>query len=401
VVFFALAYASALAGAEERYVMPVAPLLIVAFVAAVQRREVGLVSGLAAVGLVARAIAIQPPITDPSPYQFFASAGQQSFSRLIVQRGSVELPVGGHHVLLLVTFVCLVLLGVLALVRHGWQRRVVAVAAIALPLVWGTIAGAYVTRKFVDEAGLPTVTWQQRTFVDQVAGDRFVGALEYDPTFAGRMQPFWREITAFNRQIQETVGYGYKGTLVCCGFDVRVARLWPDKETGRVTTTGRIPRLLTWIQRYAPFGMDADVVGGESYLPIPAQVLRLNGTPRLAFSIRGATITGDVSQGRSVRFRVFAPAHRMPAQCLVVRLAAAEGYVGTPPRRYELRWPHGVRRGSLTTAYATIPIPVGEIAPGTYEDVRLVVRSSEHLKPAQPIATLGPTDRLSCASTAP
>jgi hypothetical protein len=302
-------------------------------------------------------------------------------------------------VMLLVTIVCLAFLALLAIVRRGRLGRAVAVAAIAIPVAWGTVAGAYVTRKFVDGAGLPTVTWEQRTFVDQVAGDEFVGALEYDPTFAGAMTPFWREVISFNRQVQETVAYGFKGTLVCCGFDIRVARLWGNLDTGRVYTNGRIPRLLVWLQRYAPWGLDADVVGGESYLPTPAQVLRIDGRPRLAFSIQGASKIGEVFAERPVRLRVFAPTR--PAQrCLVVRLAAAEGYTGKPARRYELRWPGGSRRGDLTTAYDTIVLPLPAIAPGGHVDVRLAVRSSERLGSA-PIANLASTDRVSCPTSTP
>ena len=401
VAFFALVYASALAGAEERYVAPAAPILIVAFVAAVQRREVGLVSSLVAVVVVARAIAIQAPITDPSPYQFFVSAGQQSFSRLIVQRGSVDLPVGGHHVVLLVTIACLAVAAALALTKGRRAGRWVAVTAILIPLTWSVTAGAYNTRKFVDGAGLTTVTWKQRAFVDQIAGDRFVGGLEYDPTFAGQMQPFWREIMAFNRQLQETVGYGYQGTLVCCGNDVRVARIWGDRDSGHIRTTGRIPQLLVWLPRFAPFGLDADVIGGETYLPMPAQVLRLNGAPRMSYSVRGATKTGDVMQGRPVRFRVFTPVRRAQTTCLVVRMAAASGSAGKPPRRYAMRWAGGSRDGALTAEVEAITIPLPGIATRPYEDVRLVVRSSERLDRDQPVAVIATTDRVSCPTGTP
>jgi hypothetical protein len=399
--FFALAYASSLAGAEERYVAPAAPLLIVAFVAAVQRREVGLVSSVVAVALVARAIAVAPPVLDPGPYGFFTAAGQQSFTRLVLGRASVDLPVGGHHVLLLVTLGCLALALALALMRPGRPRQVMGAAVVAIPLVWSAVAGTYVTKKFVDGAGMPEVTWEQRAFVDQLVGDRFVGALEFDPTFGGQLQPIWREITGFNRQIQETVGYGYQGTLVCCGFDIRVARVWGDLDTGRVRTVGRIPQYMVWIPHYAPYGLDAEIVGGESYLPYPAQVLRLNGKPRVSYSVRGATPTGDIAQGRNVRFRVFASARRAPTRCLAVAIAAAQGYVGTPPRRYEFRWGGRMRRGKLITAYNTIMLPIRPKASAPYEDVHLVVRSREHLTAAQPIATLGAIDVVSCPSTAP
>jgi hypothetical protein len=400
--FIALAYASALAGPEERYVAPVAPLLIVAFVAAIERREVGLLSSGVAVVLIARAIALQPPVIDPGPYGFFTAAGQQSFTRLILGHASLWLPFGGHHVLLVVTLICLALVAALAFANRGRAGRALVSAAVVLPFAWCAVAGAYITKKFVDGAGMPTISWKQRAFVDQLVGDRYVGALEYDPTFAGQMQPIWREITGFNRQIQQTVGYGVSGTLVCCGFDIRVSRVWGHLDDGTVHTTGRIPRYLVWIQRYAPYGLDAEVIGGESYLPFPAEVLRLNGLPpRLSYSVRGASITGDLFQHRPARLRVFrSRARPTTPQCLIVRLAAAQGYVGTPPRRYEFSWAGHTRRGKLTTAYDTFVLPIARTAVGDREDIRLAITSSEHLPPSQPIATLGAIDRGDCATGA-
>jgi hypothetical protein len=400
VTFFALVYASALAGAEERYVAPVVPLLLVAFVAAVQRRQVGLVTGLIAVAVVTRAVAVQPPVFDQGPYSFFASAGQQSFTRLILERGSVDLPIGGHHVMLIASLAFMLAVVLLAVFRRGPLGRAVVIAALALPLAWSTVAGAYVTRKFVDGAGLPTVTWKQRAFVDQIAGDAYVGALEYDPQFTATMQPFWREITAFNRQVQVTVAYGFQGTLGCCGFDMRVARLWTNLDNGHVYTNGRIPRLLVWLERFAPWGLDADIVGGESYLPRPAQVLRINGHPHAAFTIKGATPTGEVRKDHTIRFRVFAPTHSAQ-RCLVVRIAASEGYVGKPPRRYRFTWRGGSRRGNLTTAFDTLVLPLPVIPLRGHLDVGLRVTSSEKLGPKVAVANLASTDRVDCPSSAP
>lgn len=300
--FFVLSYAALTQAPEERYIAGLAPMVGVAFVAALWRREAPLllvgVLGL----LMARAFALgAPTITDPYGYQRFPAATWMH--RVIVGRAQLELPFIGHHGATVVGLGLAAAAVVIVAIRRS--QLLLGVAAVACAAV-GLAGGIWAMKKFVDAAGRPDLTSAQVTFIDRAARHSSVGMVDFEPEPipGGQFYAVWRDVQIFNPQVKTRVDFGTNAELGCCGRLRRVI-LHVDPRTGRISSDRPLPDLLATINVLTPYGLRLKQIAVSDYLPSLVSVGRL--TSRfVSYAVVAGDLAGHLSN-RPIVMRVYRP----------------------------------------------------------------------------------------------
>lgn len=167
--FLAFTYVAATQGAEERYIAPLAPVMLLMAMVAVMRRAVHPLLVFVAGVVVARAIAVTGTGADIGPYGFFAAPAQSFFRRVVLGKASLIGPLPDHHLLtavLVIAIAAAVLAAVLTRVRPAF-----AYGASALVVGgFGLAGGVYSMSKFVNQAGYPNLTFAQQAWIDRAVG---------------------------------------------------------------------------------------------------------------------------------------------------------------------------------------------------------------------------------------
>lgn len=252
--FLAFAYVAATQGAEERYIAPLAPVLLLMAMVAIARRAVGPVLVLLAGVVVARAISVSGLGGDIGPYGYFAQPAQSFFRRVAVGKASLIGPVPDQHVLTTVLVVAVA--AAVAVVVLARLRPAPAYAAAAAAIGgFGLVGGVYAMRQFSKLAGYPNLSFEQQAWIDRAVG---TGAdVELAPQ---GLEGVTAELTAFNR----TLGSPYRPQR---------ATLTVDAATGALRGAPRY--LVTQDGVLQTIGVGGEQVAASNYLPVQARLIRV------------------------------------------------------------------------------------------------------------------------------
>ena len=167
--FVAFAYVAATQGAEERYIAPLAPVLILLAMVALARRAVGpllvLVAGSSWRGRSASrasASTSAPTATSRRPRRRSSAAWCSARSRSIG-------PVPDAHELTTVLVIA-VAAAVLAAVAARWRTDLAFGATAAVIAGFGLVAGVYSMNQFMKLAGYPALSFEQQAWIDRAVG---------------------------------------------------------------------------------------------------------------------------------------------------------------------------------------------------------------------------------------
>jgi hypothetical protein len=250
--FVAFAYVAATQGAEERYIAPLAPVLILLAMVALARRAVGPLLVLLAGIVVARAITVTGVGSDIGPYGYFAQAAQSFYRRIVVGKASLIGPVPDAHVVTTVMVVA-VAVAVAAVVAARWRPNIAFAATAGVVAVFGLVAGVYSMNQFSKQAGLPTLSFEQQAWIDHAVG---TGA---DVQLAPQgLEGVAAELLAFNRSL--------------LSHQPLRAELSVDPATGDLRGAPRY--LATQDGVLQTIGVGGTQVAQSTYLPVQARLIR-------------------------------------------------------------------------------------------------------------------------------
>jgi hypothetical protein len=203
---------------------------------------------------------------------------------------------------------------------------VVVTAVVAACAVIGLIGGNWAMKKLVNGAGRPDLTSAQVTWLDRAAGNTKVGLIDFepDPVAGGQFSAVWRDVEIFNPQVDARIDYGSNAALTCCGYGLRPIRLRVDPQTGRISSSSPLPKLLASINAVSPYGLPWQEIAASDYLPSRVSLGRLT-SPYARFAVVSGDPGGHLSE-KPIVLRVFRPG---PDTC---------GYFTTdPPNALALR----------------------------------------------------------------
>jgi hypothetical protein len=281
------------AAAEERYLMLVAPLLLLPGIVAIARGELpAWAVGLSALAVTVLVALVAWPYTEDQS-RMLTDPVQAIWSRLVVRRapglgGEAEI---GAAILIVVA-------GALAVAATVVRRRVVLVP-LALALVVGAAQltqTTYIVHKrtalTAGKGGLADRTWID----DRV--DEDVAILATGIGNGADYAPIWRDTTLWNRRVElliSTATLTQQIPRYGRATEVRV-----DPRSGRlVPIDGR--RLPTWLVQPTGFrdlGLVGRRVATSRYLPL--ELTRIEGQPRAAWMWEGTEPDGFLSTNRRV-----------------------------------------------------------------------------------------------------
>jgi len=365
---FALAGAGALllvlyglnpAGYDERYVVYLAPLVLLPAAVALSRREVPrLGTAVTALG-IGLLLARVPWRADQGEIGFFSFPAEYVWVRALGLRFDRYLP-GDEGVVLAVAPWVVAAAGVtLALLARRARGRgpawgeVAVVALVALACVAQT---QYALAKHVNGAGarlgpgLAQRGWVERALPPDVPAAIFAVGLGNRPEFI----PLWREVQFYNGRIDRLAELGEPRIPAPIG-DALLAPFAVDAETGRLVgaDVARLPRHLVVSSEWADVGVQGRLVARAGYLA--AELRELTGPPSVRYLVRGATGDGYQPAGEPVAVRLF-----RGRRCAALDLASPGG------GDYELR------RGEEQVAS-------GRLEPGAQGRVIVPLRGGERV----------------------
>jgi hypothetical protein len=313
--FLAFAYVAATQGAEERYIAPLAPVLLLMAMVAVARRTVGPVLVLVAGVVVARAIAVSGTGVDIGPYGYFAQPAQSFFRRVVVGKASLFGPVPDEHVLTTVLVIA-VAAAVVAVVLARVRPAPAYAAMAAVVGGFGLVGGVYAMNQFEKQAGYPNLSFSQQAWVDRAVG---TGA---DVKLAPQgLEGVTNELAAFNRSLGDP-------------YRPRRATLTVDPTTGELRGAPRY--LVTQDGVLQTIGVGGAQIAESTYLPVQARLIRV-----------ARRALWQLTSPRSVH--VFAA---NGTDCLTATLAQPAGT--TARQRFEFGPVRGVLAGSPLTVVAPV-----------------------------------------------
>jgi hypothetical protein len=321
----AFLYAYALSYDEERYALPLLPLLAVAFGRAAFSAGVGWVAALAGAVVVGRLVATAPALGDLQARLYLFAPGQGFFDRVLGGRLAEQVPgLGGHTAL--VAFV-VAAAGAVALALRGRLRGpwpAVVVGVVLAVLAAHQIAGAsWAMRKNSTEATGAGQSFAQQAFVDEVVRgpDESVPLLANNPTGDPLLGVAFEQLAFFNRRVDrggrvQLVGVGSSPCCVPGGLIVRI-----DPATGRGRAEGGSPPE-RYVARtgFRDVALVTDVIATTPSFPLALEHPRL---PLQAAYAIGDTVQGGWgAPGRPTPIRVYAWPGRPAAACLTGMVVA-------------------------------------------------------------------------------
>lgn len=359
---------------EERYVAVLAGLPVVAFGAAVFRREAWPLGTLVIGLLAARAIATFAPFT--AVYEGYVSyqvaPARLFFQQVGIGRATVLLPGGDTNVVLFATLM-MVLAGLVVavlcaprVVRRlpalAPRRTLVGVAAVVPVLVLGAMSAFWVLDKYRD--GIPTTSYERMAWIEEATDGR--------PAF------MWANLTPETRE-----GRIYTGLLAIHFNNPACCNLWINGLQDILLEDGRLPpaphrdpppEYLVTYAGFQPLAFETRVVARSQLYGADMRVERFLELPaRAAVRVEGAGPGGELPAGTPVDLRLFSVA-RQPGRCVSVELVAP------PEARRALRY--RIKAGRRVLA--------GRLAPGRTRTVQVPVRGAEQISFLAPDAAPRP-----------
>ena len=355
---------------EERYVAVFAALPVIAFCAALYRREAWPLGTLLVGLLAARAIATLGPFVvnaeGYAPYQI--GPARRFFEEALVGRATAILPGADTNVVLVVTLT--IVLGAVAaaflaspsaarLPRTGARQTTVATAASAGVLLFGLVGLAWTVDRYRETLPQPRAI-DPMTWVDQETGG--------GRTFT------WSHFGDETRAVNLFLGLQtvYFNTSACC-------QVWLNDVQNLLGRDGELPGGATpYIVRpagYVPLAFDTSPVARRQFGATALRLDRFDGPPKAALRVRGAAPTGALpaagqaalglfsmarGAGRCVSVEMIAPVDRAGAYRLTAGSASRMGRLRPFERRVERVRTTGL--DAIKIRRRSGPVSIGEIA---------------------------------------
>jgi hypothetical protein len=321
--FLVVLFSTVYAAPEERYLMLVAPCLLLPGVVAIARRDVPwwgvAISGLLAVVLVAR---VQWPF-QADQAGFLTDPAEAFWSRVVVGNAGwlPGSPRTGAAILALLAVAALV-----ALWRVSGRRAalvpLVLVAAVGVAQVVQT---GYVLTKRVEMASGPgdAADW---AWVDERVGDAVVGIQAQAIGNTGDYVNVWRELTFWNRQAEKIVTTGTLGLQIPRYGEAFEAKL--DRRTGALVAPEgeRIPRYMLVPTQYRQLGLRGREVARSTYLPVA--LVALEGAPHVTYEWVGPDDDGWLPARTDATLRIMRAEGSSGPRCATIGLIAPPGSEG-------------------------------------------------------------------------
>lgn len=317
------------AGPDERYMMYLAPPLIVAAAVALGRREIGPRSlGLAASGVVIL-FAFVTWNGQQSGYGYFVSGAEAFHARILLLGIGNRLPdlhVSYDLLLGVAILAACALLGFVLWRPERYRRQALVVGVV---LVGGlgamqVVQALYVTKHFALETRYGPVSLDDRSWVDRSVGGRDGVAFFASRTGADwDFSDTWREAAFWNMTI--TKMFITIQTPQLSSYGRSVSGLSIDPADGRLKGTPALPRnVLEWqITPVSP--LVGDVIARQDYLPMALK--RISQPARVAWLVTGNDDAGWTVGTSTTTIRVYKDA---PGPgCLNVTVLGPPGLPGT------------------------------------------------------------------------
>jgi hypothetical protein len=366
---------------EERYVAPLLALPMIAFGAALFRRDAWPLGTLLVGLLGARLLAVHGDPLQSGAFSFFLAPARLVFTQVMVPRTDLALPGTAQYVpeILGVALALVALAVAVAFARSGRAARrlpllarhhgALAAAATVPVLVFGAVAGAYVIRSY-RPATLPDKTFERMSWIERAAGGE--QTLLWNHPFRG----------AGSARVFPALLAQYHNANGCCDLFLAdlPALLAPD---GALPDRFGEPRYLARFVDYHPLAFEStEVARSTEYGPDAMRVERLEAGARASLRVEGVGLDGVVAPGGAAGLEPLPAALEGPRRCADVLLGSApdaraavpfrarmggrtvSGRVvpGRPPRRITLPI-DGERPGRVSVpAGADGPVWLGEIA---------------------------------------
>ena len=313
-----LLYSLNTAGRDERYVLYLAPLVLLPATLAVARREVSALGlGITSVLLAAMLVRVQW-IPGQGPWGYFISPVEMFYLGPIGARLDRSLP-GGLDTALDVAALGLGATGVgLALIlahRRAWLTtgRVAAIVAAVALIV--PLQAQYALTRFVNQAGGKSGPSDRAlAFADTAApaghkiGEFLEGAGK-DPWY----WPVWQQVQFYNERIDAAYSLGANTTPIPTG-DPLYENLGFDTTTGRISAP--LPDYMVVPSTVGMARLRGEVISAPPFVPV--YLLRISQPATLAWSADGFDPYGAVKDGDDATVRFYGPG----AQCATLTFLA-------------------------------------------------------------------------------
>jgi hypothetical protein len=318
------------AAPDERYTMYLAPVVFVAFAAALWRRDLPWWAVAIAAVLVGVLLWRQPWNGDQSGFAYFAAPAELLYGRLLLLRSDARL--GGHAEALVPAAVAAagVATGlVLARLRGPLLGHTIGLALVVLVAVQ-LGATQYTVSRFVNQAGdVLGPAPSERGWVDgRLFGRAEAGAFAAWGGNTVAWTPFWNEAQFWNSSIAAVVALDAPKIPVVPGDElIEVDGVAPD---GRLRASRPIPSHLLIARAFRGAELVGETIPGPAYSGL--DLVRLRPPARLRFQARGLEDDGLLIRGGTGAVRVFAAGVPSGTTCLRVD-------IGPPPgSRRAHRW---------------------------------------------------------------
>jgi hypothetical protein len=328
------AYSTMRAGPDERYIMYLAPPLIVAAAVAIGRRQIGVMGLALATAATVWLFSAVPWRQDGAGYDFYVSAAQIFHGRVLLLGVGQRLPDLGvsDELILAVAIVIGAAVLALALTRLDRVGRACALAVGGGLLILQVAQLLYVERHFTREAQFGAVSLADRAWVDRAAGGHddpigvFVTRTGPD---APNLYESWREV-AFFSESPRTV-FQVAGSVALDPLYGGHEMIYIDERTGRLSAPVPIPRLLLELQITPKAPLFGETLAYGDYVQF--SLVRTQGPPRLKWFVSGSDDASWTVPGQPTRIRVFRTAGT--GDCLTLALQPPETL--TEPRAVTVR----------------------------------------------------------------
>jgi hypothetical protein len=327
---------------DERYMMYLAPVIVTAFVVALDRRDLWVpavvIAGLFGAWLVWR----QPWDPAGQPTQFFVAPAEEFYARIGLLKMQGHVPSGmSLRDWMFALFAVASLLAAYAMSRWRGSSAVGVVLIAGLVLVQ-LAQGQYAIAKYVNGAGgRYQATLDQRAWIDKALdgkpGDAGIftagvgGQTYYDFIWHG--EQFW------NRRV--TSAWGYGGVPITRVLGDAVEIFAPNPTTGRLPASRPLPDYLVLPRDFVPSEPAGEPIVRPAYNGL--DLWKVGKPNRASFIVSGTELDGAVHEETPAKIRFFA-AQPPGRRCATVPIQAASAAAGPSPT---VPYRIGPKRGKL------------------------------------------------------
>ena len=364
----ALFYSLGPAGADERYILYLAPLVLLPAALAVARRELS-PAGVAIASVLLAVLLLRVSWNgEQGPFGFFVSPVEMFYARAVGLRLATYLPGDGDDALALVA-IGLGLAGVALAAALRWAPA--RLAGVPGRVLVGAVAAFvllqthYTLTKYVNGAGSKAAAGlDERAFADRAVprGER-IGTFAEGVGLMPEFLPIWQEVQFYNQQIDTVYTFG-PPTLEVPPGDALVPGVTHDARTGRLRSPAPLPDHVVVTTHFGSVGLRGEVVAAPAY--VAAALVRVAQPAALAWASSGFAPYGVLPEDAEGGIRFFGAGLPARRHCATLTLIAP------PDAATRFRVEHEGRtvRGTVDpTARRDVTLPLPALAERGFADV--------------------------------